>query len=161
MSDQRNSNVIIWPECRTRSPIAALRQLHARLRRRRASLTLPAEPTISDYELHAFVDDALDPARHERVQLFLARHPSVAADAAAYRQQNRLLRELRRERPPSPPSPAVGYLTTRFACRLALARGGRILAWSAAAAVLVAAVASVLEGVDIAIVPHVILTAGR
>lgn len=158
MSDE-HSNVIILPRGRIRPPIGALRHLSPHRGRRPAHASSPAEPTISDYELHAFVDDVLDPVRRERVQVFLLRHPNEAADVAAYRHQNRLLRELRRER--SSPSPAVGYLIAQLARRLARARGGRMLAWGAAAVVLAATAVSVLDGVDIATVPHTILTAGR
>lgn len=156
MSDEHN-NVILLPRRRTRPPIAGVRTLP--LHRHPSQRVLPAEPTISDYELHAFVDDALDPVRRERVQIFLLRHPSVATDAAAYRHQNRLLREMRRERPSV--SPAVGYLSAQFARRLVRARGGRVLAWGAAAVVLAAAVVSVLDGVDFVSMPHVIVTARR
>ncbi len=159
MSEAHHSNVIMLPRRRARSPIAALLRLPVRAERRRSDGTSPPHGAISDYELHAFVDDALDPARRERVQLFLVRHPAAAAEAAAYRRQNRLLRELGRE--PSSVSPSVGYLCAQLARRLALARGRRALALGAAATVLLAAALSVLDGGDWLSVSHVVLTAGR
>jgi anti-sigma factor RsiW len=159
MSDAYHNNVVMLPRRRARSPVAALLRLPSRAAQRRSAGTSPPPGTISDYELHAFVDDALDSARRERVKLFLLRHPAAAAEAAAYRQQNRLLRELRRA--PSSASPAVGYLSAQFARRVALARRRRALVLGAVAAVLAATAVSLLGGGAWLGVPHVVLTAGR
>ncbi len=156
MADQGDCKIIVLSRRRTRSPILALRQLPFR-HRLPSSATSPSESTISEYELHAFVDNALDPVRRQRVQIFLGRHPSAAADAAAYRRQNRRLRELRRQRVML--SPAADYLAAQLAHRLALARGRRILAWSAAA-VLVGMALAAWDGASLTTVPHVALTAG-
>lgn len=91
--------------------------------------------------------------------MFLIRHPGVAGEVAEYRRQNRLLRELRRERIAL--SPAVGYLTAQLAHRLSLARGRRAFIWGAAAAAVMGMIAAVLNGVGLSAVPHVFLTAGR
>ncbi|MDE2228404.1 MAG: hypothetical protein KGL11_05105 [Alphaproteobacteria bacterium] len=157
MLERRTSNVVMLPRRRARRPIAALLRPARRREPRAPDDAFRIESTISDYELQAFVDDALDAARRERVRSFLARHPAAAADAAAYRHQNRVLRQLVRE----PPSPAVTYLAAQFARRLAQQRGRHILAWSAAAAVATATAWSVAAGGDWTVVPHVFLTAGR
>lgn len=158
MAYERDSKVIVLSRRRTRSPLAALRQRPFH-RVRPPGAASPIKSTISDYELHAFVDNALEPARRERVQIFLTRHADAAADAAAYRRQNRLLRELRCER--RRPPPAVRYLAAQLAHRLSLARGCRFLAWGAVAAVLVGTVAAAWDGAGLTIVPRVIATAGR
>ncbi|MGH7014678.1 MAG: hypothetical protein ACREEL_11095 [Stellaceae bacterium] len=133
-------------------------RLPRRAGQRQSELSAAPAPTISDYELHAFVDGALDPARRERVQAFLVRHPAAAADAAAYRHQNHVLRELRRERRSL--SPALGYLSAQLARRLALLRGGRALTWGVAAAVVAAVAWSVVSG-DWAAMPYAVLAASR
>lgn len=117
-----------------------------------------ASATISDHDLHAFVDGALDAVRRERVRAFLDRNPTVAADVAAYRRQNLLLREFKHEGAPN--SPALNYVTVQLARRLGLVRGARALACSAVTVAVVAAVWLAVSG-DWAAVPHVVLTAGR
>lgn len=157
MAENRSSNVIKLPrQRRTRLQVATLRR---RSRRDAGGSGLSPASAISDYDLlHAFVDNALDGARRARVQAFLLRHPAAAADAAAYVRQNRMLRALKR--PPTPTSPALGYLATQFAFRLTRARIGRAAACSVAAAA-IAVVAWWLVSGGWAIVPHLILTAGR
>jgi anti-sigma factor RsiW len=44
-------------------------------------------PTISDDDLHAFVDGALDPERRRSVKAALSQDPDAAARVAAYRSQ--------------------------------------------------------------------------
>lgn len=156
MAENRSSNVIKLPrQRRTRLWVATLRR---RSRRDAGGSGLSPASAISDYDLHAFVDNALDGARRAQVQAFLLRHPAAATDAAAYFRQNRMLRALKR--PPTPTSPALGYLATQFAFRLTRARIGRAAACSvAAAAIAVVAWWLVLGGW--AIVLHLILTAGR
>lgn len=46
---------------------------------------------IDDADLHALVDDALDPARRDVVEAAVAADEALAAKVAAYRQQNALL----------------------------------------------------------------------
>lgn len=46
---------------------------------------------VNDADLHAFVDGALDPARHAEVERYVATHPDAAAKVAAYRAQNAAL----------------------------------------------------------------------
>ena len=159
MSDEGNGNVIILPRRRMRSRIAALRRLPLCRRRSAFGVASAGESTISEYELQAFVDDALDPVQRDRVRTFLIRHPSAAADAASYCHQNRMLRELRPEG--TPLSPALGYLTAQLARRLALARGRRVLVWGAATALLAGTAAAALGGASIATMPPILLTAGR
>lgn len=48
---------------------------------------------IDDAELHALVDDALDPARRDVVEAAVAADETLAARLAAFRQQNVLLRQ--------------------------------------------------------------------
>lgn len=51
-----------------------------------------SRPTVSDAELHAYVDGALAPARAAEVEAYLAEHPEDAARVTAYRQQIEMLR---------------------------------------------------------------------
>lgn len=135
--------------------VAALRW---RLRRDVGGSALPPAATISDYDLHAFVDNALDGARRGRVQAFLLQHPAAAADAAAYSRQNRMLRALK---PPSTPtSQALSYLAAQFAVRLTHARIGRAVACGVTAAVIAVIAWSLISGGWV-VVPHPILAAGR
>lgn len=157
MAENRATNVVVLPRRRRRASVVALLRLPKRVEQRHSN-AVPPEPTISDYELHAFVDGALDQMRRERVMAFLVRHPAAAADVAAYRRQNRILRELRRQRVWK--SPAVGYLATQFVYRLAVARRGRMLVWGAGTAALVVVAWSVADG-NWASVPHALLAAGR
>jgi len=113
---------------------------------------------ISDYDLHAFVDNALGEARRARVQAFLLQHPAAAADAAAYSRQNRMLRALKR--PPTPTSPVLGYLAAQLAIRLMRARIGRAATCGAVAAAIAVVAWSLVSGGWI-VVPHLILAAGR
>jgi len=155
VAENRSNNVILLPHRRrTRWRVVALRWgLHHDTN---GSEPSPAS-TISDYDLHAFVDNALDPARRTRVQAFLARHPAVAADAAAYSRQNRMLRGLKR--PPTPASPALSYLTTQLTDRLTRARFGRTAAYCVAAAVLALAIGLVISG-EWVVMPHFAAAAG-
>jgi len=156
VAKNRSSNVIVLPRrYRTRLRIAALRwgsQHDA------CGSELPPPATISDYDLHAFVDNALDAARRARVQAFLLRHPAAAAEASAYSRQNRMLRALKR--PPTPTSPMLGYLAAQLALRLMRARIGRVAVCGAAGAVIAVVTWSLVSGGWI-VVPHLILAAGR
>ncbi|MGH6975046.1 MAG: anti-sigma factor family protein [Stellaceae bacterium] len=155
MAETRSSNVIVLPHrCRTRWRVTALRwwphhDTHGP--------ELPPASTISDYDLHAFVDNALDAERRKRVQAFFAQHPAVGAAAAAYSRQNRMLRALKR--PPTLSSPALGYLAAQFVGRLTRARIAGLAACCVAAAVLALAGWSFISG-DWVAVSHRIAAAG-
>jgi len=136
--------------------VAALRRLSNHVDQRPCGLA--GTSTIGEYDVHAFVDGVLDPARRQHVREFLLHHPAAAAAAAAYCRQNHLLHELKRRRAPA--SPALGGLATRFARRLARAYGGRVIAWCVVGVVAVITVGSVASR-DWAAIPHVFLTAGR
>lgn len=49
---------------------------------------------ISAFELHGYVDGALDNAERLRVEAFLAHHPAACVEVEAYRRQSRRLRLL-------------------------------------------------------------------
>lgn len=49
-------------------------------------------PEVTDAELHAYVDQRLDPARRAEVEAFLEGNPDAAERVRAYRTQNDLLR---------------------------------------------------------------------
>lgn len=53
-----------------------------------------SEPWISDEDLHAYIDDMLEPARRLAVALYLAKHPVEAARAEAFRAQKEAVRAL-------------------------------------------------------------------
>ena len=154
MAENRSSNVIKLPrQRRTRLRVVALRwQSYRDAGRPR----LPPASTISDYDLHAFVDNALDGARRARVQTFLLQHPAAAADVAAYSRQNRMLRALKRP----PTSPAFAYLAAQFAFRLTRARIGRAAACGVTAAVIAVIAWSLVSG-GWAALSHLILVVGR
>ena len=155
MAENHATNVIVLPHRRrTRWRVGALRRWP--LGDTHGSEPPPAS-TISDYDLHAFVDNALDAGRRARVQAFLARHPAVAADAAAYSRQNRMLRGLKRS--PTAVSPAQGYLAAQLAGRLTRARIARVAACCVAAAVIALAAGSLMTG-DWGVVPHLVAAAG-
>ncbi|HEV2264665.1 MAG TPA: hypothetical protein VGR79_09055 [Stellaceae bacterium] len=156
MAKNRSSNVIVLPHRRrTRLRIAALRW---RSHRDARGSEVPPASTISDYDLHAFVDNGLDATRRTRVQAFLLQHPAAAADAAAYCRQNRMLRELKR--PATPNAPALGYLAAQLAVRLTCARIGRAMAYGAAAVAIAVAAWVLVSGGWVA-VPYLILPTGR
>ncbi len=48
---------------------------------------------ITEDDLHALVDEALDAARQAEVEAYLARQPAVAARVEAYRRQRTALRD--------------------------------------------------------------------
>ncbi|MBN9530672.1 MAG: anti-sigma factor [Alphaproteobacteria bacterium] len=81
----------------------------------------PDEP-ISEFDLHAYVDDQLDPARRIEVEDFLARHPARAAEVMADLRSRDALRLAM----PAPASPAP-ELTVAAGRRLARALAGQRL----------------------------------
>ena len=58
----------------------------------RAGMMQPARP--DDEEVHAYIDDRLDPARRLGVALYLATHPGEAARSEAFRAQKEAIRAL-------------------------------------------------------------------
>lgn len=52
------------------------------------------EDWLSDEDLHAYVDDMLDPSRRLAVALYLAAHPPEAARAETFRAQKEAIRAL-------------------------------------------------------------------
>lgn len=52
------------------------------------------EPSISEQDLHDYVDGRLDAAGRARIEAHLAHHPDDRAKVAAYRAINRGLRQL-------------------------------------------------------------------
>jgi anti-sigma factor RsiW len=51
-------------------------------------------PKVTDTDLHAYVDSALDPIRHAQVEAYLDEHPAAAEKVRAYQEQNQLLHGL-------------------------------------------------------------------
>ncbi|MEK6748056.1 MAG: anti-sigma factor [Pseudomonadota bacterium] len=47
---------------------------------------------VTENDLHAYVDQRLDPARHAQVEAYLAAHPEAATQVLIYREQKTLLR---------------------------------------------------------------------
>ncbi len=58
--------------------------------------------TISERDLHAYVDGLLDEGRCAAVEAYLVERPAVAARVADYKRQNRLLRRLDRKAAQNP-----------------------------------------------------------
>jgi anti-sigma factor RsiW len=71
-----------------------------------------AERPISTDELHAYVDDGLDPARRIEVEDYLETHPAMARQVAVYRAQREALRSALASRAaaPIPPELNLGRL---------------------------------------------------
>lgn len=86
---------------------------------------------ISEDDLHAYVDGALDTVRRADVEAYLADHPDVARRVDGYRARHDALRSslLPLAREPVPPSLDLGRLVERR-------RRSMALRWQAAAAVL-------------------------
>ena len=94
---------------------------------------------VADWELHAFVDGALDRREASRVADYLAARPDEAARVEAYRKQNIALALLYR----SMPLPPVSFerLTDRVSLELRRRRQARALSWFAGFALLIVALA--------------------
>jgi hypothetical protein len=73
----------------------------------------PATPP-TEYELHAFVDNELDPRRHEQVADYLRQAPALSAQVAAWRIDRDLLRQAFNEviDQPMPPGYAARFGAT-------------------------------------------------
>jgi len=95
------------------------------------------QPTVTEHELQAFIDQRLEPARQREVEAILAATPELAAQAAAYRAQNRGLHALfdavldepiptAMQMPPPRPSWAWG---ARYAAGLMLVLAGGMAGW--------------------------------
>lgn len=99
-------------------------------------------PTISDDDLHAFVDGALDPERRRSVKAALSQDPDAAARVAAYRSQAEALHTaydpvgdaplpegLRRVAQAPAPRPAPAVWSLRAAAAAALLILGGAAGW--------------------------------
>jgi anti-sigma factor RsiW len=91
---------------------------------------------LTENDLHAYVDDRLDPDRRRAVEAELAQAPEAAARVAAYREQNAALRAFYDPVLGEPVPDRLRHLdTTRRAARLAIAAGwfvaGAALGWLA------------------------------
>jgi len=96
------------------------------------------EPRISEHDLHAYVDGALDGQTREAVEAHLSENPAAAEDVDAWRRQNEALRTLYGHVSAEPvPQRLSAYRIDRER-RAAFARWGQL----AAAAVLLVAVGS-------------------
>lgn len=73
---------------------------------------------IDDTDLHAFVDDQLDPERRAMVQAFLDENPKMAERVVDYRRQAVLLHALFDPVVEEPPSAAIDALTAGLVVRL-------------------------------------------
>jgi len=98
-------------------------------------------PTVSDDELHAFVDMQLDPARLPAVLAWLQQRPDDAARVLQWQAQRLHLRQLARSSDPGPTPAALTQVVTR-AARRARAR----TPWLQAAAVVLLVAAGIAGG---------------
>lgn len=64
-------------------------------------------PSVSDEDLHSYVDGELDPARKKAMQAHLAASPADAARAEAWRRQNDALRAAFADTLTEPPTPSL------------------------------------------------------
>jgi len=55
---------------------------------------MPSDPPITEFDLHAWLDDQLDPARKDQVSRYLDAHPDAAARVAAWRAQKEGIRAM-------------------------------------------------------------------
>lgn len=119
----QHAKILALPRLGTRrrtDTIARLLRLASRFRvtaqHANSNATVRQMPTrkISEFELHAYVDDALDNAERLRVEAFLAGHPAARVEVEAYRQQTQRLRRLFAE-PPAPLPPELDRQVVRLA----------------------------------------------
>lgn len=99
--------------------------------------------SIPDHDLHAYVDDALPPARRVEVEVRLAADPEAAARARAYAAQNEALRRLfdpvadeplpaaLRKLAAPPRRPLARWSLQRIAAGWAIAVVGGLVGWLA------------------------------
>jgi anti-sigma factor RsiW len=96
---------------------------------------MSAHTPITDADLHAYVDGALEPARQREVEAWLATHPEAAASVARYREINDQLRALY-DPVLAEPLPAQLQVRTRplpwfgIAAGIACAAFGATLGWT-------------------------------
>lgn len=74
--------------------------------------------SVSEHELHLYVDGQLDPARRPVVEAYLRRHPEEAARVRSYQHQNALLRDLFSELGGVPARAGTAKLARRIDRRL-------------------------------------------
>ncbi|MBU3969702.1 MAG: anti-sigma factor, partial [Alphaproteobacteria bacterium] len=72
---------------------------------------MKTERPISEDDLQAFIDGALDEARRAEVQTYLDAHPETAARIAGYRAQAEALRTALRPFADQPLPPGLGVRT--------------------------------------------------
>jgi anti-sigma factor RsiW len=70
--------------------------------------------SISDDELHAYVDNQLDLATHAAVDLYLDQHPDKARRVTAYQRQRAILRAAITDARPLPSKLSVGRIAERL-----------------------------------------------
>ncbi|WP_163269064.1 anti-sigma factor family protein [Chelativorans alearense] len=90
---------------------------------------------ITEHELHAYVDGALDGRARAAVEAYLAENPAVAGEVEAWRHQNETLRALYGHMAAEPMPPRLGVYRIERERRAAAGRWGRAVA---AAVILVA-----------------------
>ncbi len=91
------------------------------------------DPAVSNDELHAYVDGALDPLARTRVETHLQQHPADAERVGDYRRQNEALRALADALDRTPGGPAIHLRRRALRWRVVHA-----LPWAAAMAALLA-----------------------
>jgi anti-sigma factor RsiW len=74
--------------------------------------------SVSEHELHLYVDGQLDPARRPIIEAYLRRHPQEAARVRSYQRQNALLRDLFSELGAVPSPAGTAKLARRIDWRL-------------------------------------------
>ncbi len=92
---------------------------------------------IAEDDLHAYVDDLLDPSRRSEVDAYLADHPDVARRVAAYSRQSQSLREALAPLAETPIPPSLNLERMIVARREAVKRSWRVGMATAAAIALV------------------------
>jgi len=96
------------------------------------------ERKITRYDLHAYVDSALDGPARTAIEAYLAEHPSAAQDVDGWRRQNETLRALYGHIAAEPVPPRLGAYRIEHESRIKYGRWSRM----AAAAVLLIALGS-------------------
>lgn len=74
---------------------------------------MPESPDIGEFDLHAYADGQLDPARAEAVERWLADHPADAARVRSWREQNRLIQSIHATAPAKPFSWSPGSMAAK------------------------------------------------
>jgi len=85
---------------------------------------MPGDQPITEDELHAYVDDDVEPARRLDIALYLAHHPDDAARTEAFRAQREAIHALFDDCLVQPVPPRLRNIVRRHAVRLARRRRG-------------------------------------